>query len=163
MSNILRKFVFVPVLAMGLATAALTTAVFAGENEVNITSTGLALRGYDPVSYFTDGAPMPGAFDITADYEGATYRFTSAEHAEMFKADPAKYVPEFGGYCAFGAAFGKKFGGDPTVWKIVDGKLYLNLAKPVAEKWQADQPYFISEASSKWAEIKDKPAAELNN
>lgn len=158
MSPFIRKLALAPALALALATAAL-----AGEYDINVTSTGLALRGYDPVSYFADGAPQPGAYDLTADYEGATYRFASQEHLEMFEADPAKYVPQFGGYCAFGTALGKKFDGDPEVWKIVDGKLYLNLARPVAEKWVADQAYFITEANGQWSKIKDKPAADLNN
>lgn len=68
----------------------------------------------------------------------------------MFKADPAKYLPQFGGYCAFGAAMRKKFDGDPTVWKVVDGKLYLNLAGPVQMKWDADQANLISQAAMKW-------------
>ncbi|MGL4281219.1 MAG: YHS domain-containing (seleno)protein [Albidovulum sp.] len=162
MTKPLKQLILAPALAMALATAALAPAAFAGEYDVNVTTTGLALRGYDPVSYFAEGGPVPGAFDITAEYEGATYRFASQEHADMFKADPAKYLPQFGGYCAFGAAMGKKFDGDPTVWKVVDGKLYLNLAKPVQAKWDADQAGLISQAAMKWDGIKDTPAAELN-
>ena len=77
---------------------ALPAAALAAGFDVNATTTDLALRGYDPVSYFTDGAPTPGEIDITAEHQGAIYRFASAEHKAMFEADPAKYAPQYGGY-----------------------------------------------------------------
>jgi YHS domain-containing protein len=151
-----------------LATAvALVTGVAAGAPalaagpELNATITGLALRGYDPVAYFTDGKPVLGDFTITAQHDGATYRFASEDHKALFLKDPAKYLPEFGGFCAFGTAKGVKVDGDPTVWKIVDNKLYLNLAPAVATRWDQDIAGNIKTANEKWSSIKDKPPSEL--
>ena len=140
---------------------ALPAAALAAGFDVNVTTTDLALRGYDPVSYFTDGAPTPGEIDITAEHQGAIYRFASAEHKAMFEADPAKYAPQYGGYCAFGLAQGYKFDGDPQVWKIVDDKLYLNLSSKVSTIWQQDVPGNIENADAKWQMVKDADPSEL--
>ncbi len=140
---------------------ALPAAAVAAGYDVNATTTDLALRGYDPVSYFTDGKPMEGSIDITAEHNGAVYRFTSEEHKAMFEGDPDKYAPQYGGYCAFGLAQGFKFDGDPNVWKIVDDKLYLNLSPKVSEIWQEDVPGNIGKADGKWTEVKDVSPAEL--
>ena len=146
-------------LAIGIAAGA--PALAAGP-EINATITGLALRGYDPVAYFTDGMPVQGDFAITAQHDGATYRFASEEHKQLFLKDPAKYLPEYGGFCAFGTAKGVKVDGDPTVWKIVDNKLYLNLAPAVAERWKQDIAGNIKTANEKWMAVKDKTPSELN-
>ena len=140
---------------------ALPAAALAAGFDVNATTTDLALRGYDPVSYFTDGAPTPGEIDITAEHQGAIYRFASAEHKAMFEADPAKYAPQYGGYCAFGLAQGYKFDGDPQVWKIVDDKLYLNLSSKVSTIWQQDVPGNIENADAKWQMVKDADPSDL--
>lgn len=124
---------------------------------------GIALRGVDPVSYFTDQQPLPGSAELNATHQGAVYYFSSAEHREMFLADPAKYLPAYGGYCAFGAAMGKKFPGDPEVWKVVDGQLYLNINPKVQTRWSEDIPGFIEMADGQWPEIKDRTPEELNN
>jgi YHS domain-containing protein len=147
-------------LGAGLA-AALSASALAAGPEVNVTSTGLALRGYDPVTYQTAGAPQPGDFNITAEHEGAVYRFVNEENKKAFLADPAKYAPQYGGYCAFGTAMGRKFDGDPNVWKVVGGKLYLNLAPKIAELWTADMKGKIMAADEKWPAIKSVPPAEL--
>jgi YHS domain-containing protein len=159
MKNILRA----GFIAAALATTALVMPVasFAAGPEVNVTSTDLALRGVDPVSYFTKGAPEDGNFGITHVHEGAVYRFATEANRDLFKADPAKYVPQYGGYCAFAAALGKKFDGDPKVWKIVNNKLYLNVAPAIAEKWNADQANFIKQADEAWPTIKATPFAEI--
>ncbi len=147
-------------IGIGFAAALSATALAAGL-DVNATSTGLALRGNDPVTYFTGSAPRQGDFNITAEYEGAVYRFTTEENKAVFLKEPARYAPQYGGYCAFGAAMGKKFDGDPNVWKVVDGKLYLNLAPKVAELWEADRANKIDTADKQWMSIKDKAPAEL--
>jgi YHS domain-containing protein len=149
----------------GLA-ALITSLVLAGNAlaagvDVNVTATNLALRGVDPVSYFTAGEPQNGDVEINAEYNGAVYRFTSEEHKETFLADPEKYAPQYGGYCAFGLSKGLKFDGDPEVWSIVDDKLYLNLSPKVATIWKKDIPGNISDAEVKWTEIKDVAPADL--
>lgn len=144
-----------------LTSAALSTSALAAGFDVNVTTTDLALRGFDPVSYFTGDAPVEGMTDITAVHDGAIYRFANADNKAMFEADPAKYAPQYGGYCAFGAAQGYKFDGDPAVWKIVDDKLYLNLSPKVSEIWQQDVPGNIENANMKWTEIENVDPSEL--
>ena len=141
--------------------ATMATSAFAAGNDVNVTSTDLALRGVDPVSYFTEGGPLDGQVNITAEHNGAIYRFVSEETKALFEADPEKYAPQYGGFCAFGLANGFKFDGDPDVWEIVDDKLYLNLSPAVQERWQEDIPGFIDSAEDQWDVVKDIAAVDL--
>jgi hypothetical protein len=85
----------------------------------------LAIRGYDPVAYFTDGKPTRGAPDIEYDWDGLRYRFSHADHRELFKADPARYAPQFGNFCAMALSKGELVEADPNNWMISDGKLYV--------------------------------------
>jgi len=155
--------IYVSSLPRLLAAVALlfATAVQAGP-EVNTNADGQALQGYDPVAYFTAGEPMPGDPQFSAEHEGATYLFTSAEHRNAFVEDPDKYLPQYGGFCAFGASLGKKFDGDPMAWRIVDDKLYLNSGAKPHSLWQEDIPGRIQQADTQWPEIRAKSAAELN-
>jgi YHS domain-containing protein len=143
-------------IAIALTTGAAVVPAAAAGPDVNVTITGLALRGYDPVAYFTDGKPIPGDYRITARYNEATYRFASQEHKILFETNPVKYLPQYGGFCAFGAAKGVKVDGDPAVWKIVDDKLYLNLAPPVYDRWSEDIPGNVKSANDNWPSLKDK-------
>ena len=142
-------------LSVAMATSALAAGV-----ELNASSTGLAMQGYDPVAYFTDGAPAKGSYKITTVFNDATYRFASEEHKAQFEANPEAYLPAYGGYCAFGTAMGFKFDGDPTYWKIVDNTLYLNLSKDIQERWEGNIPGFVEDANGHWENIADvEPAA----
>ena len=85
----------------------------------------LMLRGHDPVAYFTQGRHVPGRPELRSQHDGVAYRFASAEHKAMFDRDPARYAPQFGGFCSNGIAYGIPWGGDPDTWKIVDGRLYI--------------------------------------
>lgn len=148
-----------------LTAAALTisvagTALAAGP-ELNASSTGLALQGYDPVAYFTIGEPTRGDWRITTIYNDATYRFATEEHRDQFEADPEAYLPEYGGYCAFGAAMGFKFDGDPNYWRVEDGQLYLNISQDIQERWLTDIPGFIQQADANWVDIEFTEPAEL--
>ncbi len=117
--------------------------------------------GYDVVAYFTDGEPMKGSgFHVTV-HEGVTYAFASDDHKKLFEANPAKYLPAYGSYCAYGVAVGKKFVADPEVWKIVEGKLYLNLDKDIQSKWNKDIPGHIRKADKNWKTIQDKAPTDL--
>lgn len=149
-------------LSAGLALAVVpaTVELAAAETEVNIVE-GYAVHGYDVVAYFTQGKPVAGNDQFTAQYEGATYRFASAEHRDTFTADPAQYAPQYGGYCAFGTAMGRKFDGDPNAWAIVDGKLYLNLNKNIQARWKKDVPGFIRGAENNWPLIRSVADASL--
>ncbi len=134
-------------LGLGATLAMGSTAQAAAEVNVN---DGYAVHGYDVVAYFNVGAPTQGRDQFTAGYQGATYRFASADNRDRFAADPAAFAPQYGGYCAFGTAMGRKFDGDPTAWRIVDGKLYLNLNKKVQQRWFTDIPGFIRGAENNW-------------
>lgn len=134
------------------AVPALTQVATAAE-EINIVD-GYAVHGYDVVAYFTEGKPVPGNNRFTAEHNGATYRFASADHRDLFTADPAKYAPQYGGYCAFGTAMGRKFDGDPQAWAIVDDKLYLNLNKDVQTRWKGNIPGFLKGAENNWPLIR---------
>lgn len=114
---------------------------------------GLAIHGYDAVSFFA-GRPVAGSARYQVAYDGATYRFATQEHHDEFKADPRKFVPAYGGYCAYGAALGKKFDGDPRYWKIVDGTLYLNLNEDIQSKWSEDITGNIKKADTNWPKIR---------
>ncbi|MDW3205246.1 MAG: YHS domain-containing (seleno)protein [Alphaproteobacteria bacterium] len=148
-------------LANALVSLFLATSALAAGVELNTSQTGLALQGYDPVAYFTDGKPVQGDWQITSEYQGATYRFANEAHKATFEADPEAYIPQYGGYCAFGTAMGFKFDGDPTQWRIVDGKLYLNLSSQIQERWLKDVPGYIEQADGKWVDIADKAPADL--
>ncbi|WP_291730115.1 YHS domain-containing (seleno)protein [Leisingera sp. F5] len=143
-------------LSVAMATSALAAGV-----EINASSTGLAMQGYDPVAYFTDGAPSKGSYKITSIYNDATYRFASEEHKTAFEKNPEAYLPAYGGYCAFGTAMGFKFDGDPNHWKIVDNTLYLNLSQDIQERWEGDIPGFVQNANANWTDIAEKDPAEL--
>jgi len=143
-----------PRILAALLLALAATAQAAGEN--NVDSSGLALKGYDPVAYFTEGRPVQGKAEFTARHEGAVYRFASVVNRDAFAAAPAKYVPEYGGYCAFGTASGYKAPIEPDAWTIVDGKLYLNYNQSVRSRWASDIPGYIRKADSQWPVIRSK-------
>ena len=154
--NIIRRVVTGVVLSAALATSAMAAGV-----ELNASSTGLAMQGYDPVAYFTSGKPTKGNWKITTSHNEATYRFASEANKAKFEANPVAFLPQYGGYCAFGAAMGFKFDGDPNHWKIVDNKLYLNISKDIQERWQAKTAEFIPQANENWTRIADKEPSEL--
>ncbi len=120
-----------------------------------------AVQGYDLVSYQTGKRPIRGNGHFVAVYDGATYQFSSADNQKAFQKDPEKYLPAYGGYCAFGTSVGKKFVGDPEVWRVVDGKLYLNLDTSIQSEWLKDVPGRIKTANTQWHQIKDKDPASL--
>lgn len=105
----------------------------------------LAVSGYDTVSYFEgDGVPVEGSQDFAVLYEGFEYRFANEENAQKFIAEPAKYAPAYGGYCAWAIGANDRLApGDPNVYEIVDGKLYLNFNEDVQDRWEKDIPGFI--------------------
>ena len=109
----------------------------------------LAVGGFDTVSYFS-GTPVEGSAEFTTTYQGAEYQFASQENLDTFLLEPAKFAPQFGGHCAYGAAKEAAFPGDPAVYAVVDGKLYLNLNSDVQQLWNADQAGYISTAEKNW-------------
>jgi len=110
--------------------------------------TGVAIRGYDPVAYFTDAKPVKGSDPFAFDWMGARWMFANQDHLDRFKADPAKYAPQYGGYCAYGIAVGNVVKIEPEQWSIVDGRLYLNYDDEVSRKWKKDPAGYIRKADA---------------
>lgn len=111
---------------------------------------GLAIRGIDPVAYFTQGKPVKGAAEFTASYKDSTWRFASAGNRDKFLASPETFAPQYGGFCAYAAAKNSKAPIDPDAWTIVDGKLYLNYSKRIRRRWRKDIPGYILAADANW-------------
>ncbi|MGB5710551.1 MAG: YHS domain-containing (seleno)protein [Waterburya sp.] len=101
-------------------------------------SSDLAIRGTDPVAYFTEGKVVEGDSNYESQWQGATWRFSSAENQELFESDPEAYTPQYGGYCAKALSEGNVVSSDPEAWKIVDNKLYLNYSPQVQQQWLQD-------------------------
>ena len=115
----------------------------------------LAVEGHDPVAYFVEGRPVKGERAFSTEYNGATFRFASQANLDTFLADPVRYAPKYGGYCAWAVSQGYTAKGDADHWKIVDGKLYLNYNKSVQETWGEDIPGFITLADGNWPTVLD--------
>lgn len=119
------------------------------------------VAGYDVVSYQTGEKPLRGNGNHIAVHEGIAYLFVNEANQKAFERDPDRYVPAYGGYCAYGVSVGKKFVGDPDVWAVVDGKLYLNLDTKIQGIWSKDVPGSISKADKKWPAIRIENPASL--
>jgi YHS domain-containing protein len=133
----------------------------ASTSEINVAESAVILHGYDAVAYFTTGKPTLGDARFTARHGGASYHFASEANLKTFQARPETYVPQFGGFCAMGAALGKKLDVDPTQFKVVDGKLYLNVNADVFKRWSEDVAGNIAAANLNWPMIKDKAPESL--
>ena len=126
------------------------------EDAINTNWRGLAIKGYDPVAYFTEAKPLEGNADFEFQWADATWRFTSAAHRDLFVADPESYAPQFGGYCAWAVSQGYTAGIDPVAWRIVAGKLYLNYSLQVQKTWEEDVPGNIKRADANWPKLRDE-------
>jgi YHS domain-containing protein len=115
--------------------------------------TKVAIKGYDPVAYFTEGKPIEGSSNFETKWMGATWRFASAANRDAFVKDPQKYAPQYGGYCAFGVSRGYAVGIDPEAWTVANGKLYLNYNKDVRAEWMKDVPGYVKKADANWPKI----------
>jgi len=114
-----------------------------------------AVSGYDTVAYFTDGKAVKGKEAFKFNFKGAEWRFASQANMEAFKAEPEKYMPQYGGYCAWAMARGHTAASNPEFWSIIDGKLYLNYNAEVKMKWEKQTPMFIKDADKKYPEVVD--------
>ncbi len=153
----LRRASRLALVVAALAGAPLLAARPVQAQAVNTDRAGVALNGYDPVAYFTEGRAVAGAPGITADHAGVRYRFATEAHRATFLADPARYLPAYGGYCAYGVAQGHKVTVDPEAFRVVDGRLYLNYSKGVQKKWLEDVPGNIRKADGNWETLRDRP------
>lgn len=143
--------------AMAAAAFAAPSAGFAD----TVTNSVIGARGYDLTSFFSSEKPAHGNGHHVATYDGVDYLFTSDENKKAFEANPEKFLPAFGGYCAFGASVGKKFVADPDVYDIVDNKLYFNLDTKIRAIWAKDLAGNIQKAETNWKTIAAKKASEL--
>jgi hypothetical protein len=136
--------------------AALLGATIAAAEPVNRSRQGLAIDGYDPVAYFTESRALPGLPQLTHQHGGATYRFATEAHRDAFAADPARYLPQYGGFCAWAVSRGDTAPIDPEAWRIVDGRLYLNYSRSVQRMWEADVPANIRKGDANWPALRQK-------
>jgi YHS domain-containing protein len=134
---------------LAAALFALAAPALAQKSEI-YTSWGTAIRGYDPVAFFTEGKPVEGSRQFTHKWKGATWRFASARNRDAFAAAPEKYAPQYGGYCAYGVANGYTVSTVPEAWSVVGGKLYLNYSLGVRADWLKDIPGHIRKADANW-------------
>ncbi len=152
-TNISRRFA-IAALAVSLGSAALPA--FSQETPSFNTTYGLALRGFDPVAYFKVNKAQKGLPNITTSYEGRTYEFATEENKAAFLAEPQKYVPQYGGFCAYAAANGYKADVDPHAFAINDGKLYVNFSDHFRDEFQKDAKGNVTKANANWtAKVKD--------
>lgn len=114
-----------------------------------------ALGGYDPVAYFTEGKPIEGSDSFSHQWQGTTWHFASAENRDSFAADPERYAPQYGGYCAWAVSQGYTASTNPEAWRIVGDKLYLNYSKSVQRRWEKDVPGNIAKANRNWPGLLD--------
>lgn len=113
----------------------------------------VAIRGYDPVAYFREGGPRQGKTEFAVQHDGTTWWFANAENKALFEADPQKYLPAFGGFCAYGTSQGYLVKIEPEAWSIVDGRLYLNYDLGVRDTWLKDPKGYIGQANANWPKL----------
>ena len=138
------------------ALAAFATALAADKSLLNLDREGVAVQGYDPVAFFTVKGPVKGSPMFTSEFHGAKYRFHSAKNKAAFDADPAKYEPQFGGYCAFGVSRGKLVEIDVTATQIVDGRLLLQYSPGVRDDFNKDAAGNLKKADANWPKLVEK-------
>jgi YHS domain-containing protein len=134
----------------------LLSALNSESQTVYFSESGTAIRGYDPVAYFSDRKPVKGSKEFTVSWAGADWQFKSKENVKLFQENPEKYAPQYGGYCAYGVSEGHKSPTDPDAFTIVEGKLYLNYNLKVKELWTKNISGHIEKAEKNWPGLKDK-------
>ncbi len=146
---LVQKFVFrhrISAAVVGLMSAMPVPALAGEFNETD----GVAIKGFDPVAYVTERAAVPGRAEFSSVYGGSTFHFRDAGNRDAFIANPAKYAPQYGGYCAYGVARGYKAATTPEAFSVIDGKLYLNYNAEVNTLWSKNIPGFIDKANLQW-------------
>ena len=150
-----RRFILAAALTVPVASVAgfyAVTPATAAKAEI-FAPGGKAIRGTDPVAYFSQGKPVAGKPDFTYEWKGATWYFSSAANRDRFKENPERWAPQYGGYCAYGVAQGYAVKIEVDQWSVVDGKLYLNYSRSVQRTWKQDIPGYIREANKNWPKV----------
>lgn len=155
-SNLIKRTVTATCLAMLFFIASPAMAM-----EMNVNEDGVALHGYDPVSYFTADSPTKGLDKFDAEHHGARYLFSSSENRDKFMSDPGRFPPQFGGYCAYGVRVGRKFDIDPDVYRVVDDKLYVQLNWGTQVIWLVNLMENIDVAHTLWPMIEPQTDEQL--
>ncbi len=138
---------------MKMLIAALAVVFATTKAPINTQSDNLALRGYDAVAYFSDGQAVRGLPQFATMWNGAAWRFATADHRDRFVREPSKYAPQFGGYCAWAVGHGYTADGDPEAWTIVDGRLYVNYSKRVQRMWSENVQEHIRQGQANWPTV----------
>jgi len=146
----MKKIITTTILAVSLliGARAQTSAVFIAD--------GKAIKGYDPVAFFTESRAVMGKDSLRYQWQGASWCFASRKDLESFTANPEKFAPQYGGYCAYGTAQGHKAPTQVETWSVIDGKLYFNYNLKVKEAWSKDRTAMIQKADRNWPGLKDK-------
>lgn len=150
------------VLTIATATTASAIDEYNVSKGTTLDGAGVALRGSDAVALATDAQPVPGDAAFTYEHDGVAYYFASAATMDRFAADPDRYMPQYGGFCAFGVAIGMKLDADPHFADIVDGKLYVFLNAVAFEKYREDKAGTLAQAQANWPEMHHVAVAEVN-
>lgn len=146
----MKKLLLAVTLFMAVSAAAATKSL------VNVDKNGVGLQGYDPVAYFTQNRPVPGSPQFQSSYNGVKYYFVSAQDKNMFDANPSKYEPQFGGYCAYAASQGHTAPIQVGAFQIVDGRLLLQYSESVRDKFNQDSQGNLKKADANWPGLVDK-------
>lgn len=147
----MKKLVIVSMLLLVMVTAAV-----AEKRLINVDKNGLALKGYDPVAYFTENRPVKGDAKFQSTFNGATYYFASAANKKTFEADPKKYEPQFGGFCAYAASQGHTAKIEPDAFEVLNGRLLLQYDRSVRDLFNKDQQGNLAKADRNWPSIVQK-------
>ena len=151
-----RVWVHIATMCWVVSSTLLASAAWAGPQFV---ADSAALSGYDAVAYQDEGKAVRGDASITAGWNGATWRLTSAAHLAQFQADPARYAPAYDGHCAYAASEGRKSAGVPEMWQVAQGRLYLLCSKSAFEKWTSAFDARLARADANWVTLEALPAA----
>jgi len=146
--------------ALGIISVVVSTFTYAGV-DTETDQNDVILAGHDTVAYFFEGKPVLGSAEYTAVHNDAIYRFSSAKNRDLFSENPEKYAPAYGGFCAYGMTFGKKFEIDGKAFEIVNGKLFVNKNLDIYKAWKKDVPKHLKEANEQWPNVKSVDKDEL--
>ena len=138
---------------ISLCFVAAMLAAFGGQSAASAAEMAVAIKGYDTVAYFQDGRAIKGSESFTFQWHGMVWHFQTKENRDLFAANPEKYAPQYDGFCAWAMTEERKAITDPEVWKIVDGKLYLNCSQEAYEKWRRNIPGHIKKADAIWLKM----------
>lgn len=148
--NSVRGYLYMKRLFVSLLFLSILSTIASAKTLLNLDSEGVAIQGYDPVAFFTENRPVKGNTQFQSEYHGAKYYFASTDHKAAFDQEPAKYEPQFGGYCAYGASRGKRAPVKIEAWQIVNGRLLMQYDLDVKDKFNQDQSGNLQKADQNW-------------